>query len=262
MPTLQGSFMNITLGEMTELLINGHTPGWAEKFSVKSGVEYAEFKAKTPLVRIGKAKTKITSSVECTLKELRPENLILCLGIKSTPLSNILGAEVVTYWTGTGETITLEARNGGTLKQVNLIGYNLSTGADAPVVKSNTSGGATLTENTDYLVDYLRGEVILINKSLYATVTALYVEYKYTKIDSRQIDFKPEDFVVQQSYVKATHNRVSDGTPIVVEVFDMQANETTVNFSPTAFSDLGIKLSAIYNGKRKYCYGRVTWKAN
>lgn len=258
MPTLQGSFTNITLGEMTEILINGFTPGWAEKFSVKSGVEYAEFKAKTPLVRIGKAKTKVTSSLECTLKELRPENFILALGIKSTPLTNILGSNVTTYGTGTGETKTLVARNNGALKQVALTGYNLDA---TVVVKSNTSGGATLTENSDYIVDRLRGIVILINRALYASVTALYVEYTFTRIAQKQINFMPEDFVLEQCDIKATHNRISDGTPIVIEIFDAQANETTVNFSPTAFSDLALKFNAIYNGKRRYCYGRVTWKA-
>jgi hypothetical protein len=257
MPTLQGSFMNITLGEMTEILINGFTPGWAEKFSVKSGVEYAEFKAKTPLVRIGKAKTKVTSSLECTLKELRPENFILALGIKNTPLTNILGSNVTTYET-TGETKTLGARNNGALKQVDLTGYNLN---DAVVVKANTSGGSTLTENSDYIVDRLRGVVILINRDLYSTVLALYVEYTFVRIAQKQINFMPEDFVLEQCDIKATHNRISDGTPIVVEIFDAQANETTVNFSPTAFSDLALKFSAIYNGKRKYCYGRITWKA-
>jgi len=101
-------FLEVTLGE-SYLKFDGETPGYADGVGIEAKIEYKTYDFGVPLRRIGKAKIKLTFNADASLKEIRPLNLLMCLGLSEATFQDILGAT----HTVSNEAKTFSAENGG-----------------------------------------------------------------------------------------------------------------------------------------------------
>lgn len=164
---------------------NGRDIGFLKDVTFTSNLELEALKTAGsggPLRLRGKKAKEYTCQLKAQLFEVSdPNNMSLLLGPDSDPVA-VGGAPI----TKTDQQFTFANYQTGGVQAVTLDGSTISGGADKPVVK-NTVGSVTYVENTDYVVDYVKG---IIYRNPGGTITAgqqVKVTYKYTPPTGYQI---------------------------------------------------------------------------
>lgn len=143
-------FMEVTLGEL-DMKANGRSVGYSDGSSIQAAIEYKPYDALTPKRRIGKVKTKISVNAGTSLKEIKPLNLLLAMGIKDSALKDLVGSTVNTFWKAITEWAATTAVVAGDVIEPTVLngfcytaGGSGDTGATEPTFP--TTVGATVVD--------------------------------------------------------------------------------------------------------------------
>jgi len=248
-------FLEVTLGE-SYLKFDGETPGYADGVGIEAKIEYKTYDFGVPLRRIGKAKIKLTFNADASLKEIRPLNLLMCLGLSEATFQDILGAT----HTVSNEAKTFSAENGGTLETVTLAHPALTS---TPIVVTNSGGTVTYTIGEDYIVDTRKGRIYRNPDGIITAGQAVLVDYEYKELSYQQVNFAPDLLTTREIDVNIYHRKPTTGELIVIDCFKMRAGETSMAWNPQDWVSLPIKLMGFYMPERpNYSYGRIMWYLN
>lgn len=88
----------LTVGDAYRFLADGETLGYADDISLQINFNYLKYKTGIPRYLVRKTMTEMGVVLGVNLKELRPENWVLGIGLDSSILSSIEGDTKTTYW--------------------------------------------------------------------------------------------------------------------------------------------------------------------
>lgn len=180
-----GTFANTLLGN-GKILYDSVDIGFLQgpsKFSWKPTIlkfECGDYASPIKLLR-GQDITKVECSLTAAVAEFTADSVSMMMG--GLTVTDVAGTEV----TPTAHLFTMAPCPFATgVDYVVLAGPNISTGADAPVVKDITEV-TTYVENDDYIVDYDYGYIFRNPGGSIGATDPLHIAYKYTPPASKQI---------------------------------------------------------------------------
>jgi len=209
-----GNFKEVSMGTGS-LFVNGVDVGFlsgAVKYVYNYDIE--KFKSGIPKMLRGQQAKEIVASLQAPFAQISAENMAIALGLMSSD---------IVINSGAATTVTAQSRTfsagylGLALQSVVLDGPNISTGVDAPVVKSSDNV-TTYTEGVDYLVEYGLGLILRIPTGAIASGATIKVTYKHTPPASKQINLGAK-FSLAQLPIHFEHTRPNTGKKVITHMW-------------------------------------------